>query len=472
MISHAPVLSQSAVATHQKEKAAADKIANTIAQGFANAAHVAPSEPAGTPTSTVAVPTWLHSRLPADPAQSPRALNQEPAPSASAGAWRFGTAKSPQANTIPAKNPFLHREPIRASATTVPPVPRGTQTAHAKHPLVLPHTIKDNRRTLSNGLIITERPSTGWPEHHTFDHNLKDMDHAQRNAWIDRPGPKLLACAWRQRYADNVKLASALNRLIPRLVDAPDLEISVPMRATNLEEQANRTTGPRHFLISGIRKSAEEALLYLNTLTTEGSVFFFIPFTTIKSAYIGTIEDLWLAKTMKSAHKVNEMVRVSILGNNHLLDFIRSRLPGDTTDAANTVVLTISVEAIEVKTNSTTTAVMWNVYCDPPPLTLADYQEWLRLVRSIEVSDFDAGRGHFHTERPFHCLGCHSMDHPTGLCPFPLIAGWLGPAPTSDLAEDTTVLGPTASGSRRPNGGDRGKARLSFRSTRGRKYHR
>ncbi|KAF8164681.1 hypothetical protein BJ912DRAFT_1068212 [Pholiota molesta] len=256
------------------------------------------------------------------------------------------------------------------------------QTAHAKHPLVLPHTIKDNRRTLSNGLIITERPSTGWP---------------------------------------NIILSTTISRTWTM----PSVMHGLTAQGPNcLPALGDR--GPRHFLISGIRKSAEEALLYLNTLTTEGSVFFFIPFTTIKSAYIGTIEDLWLAKTMKSAHKVNEMVRVSILGNNHLLDFIRSRLPGDTTDAANTVVLTISVEAIEVKTNSTTTAVMWNVYCDPPPLTLADYQE-----------------GHFHTERPFHCWAAHSMDHPTGLCPFPLIAGWLGPAPTSDLAEDTTVLGPT-----------------------------
>ncbi|KAJ7829011.1 hypothetical protein B0H14DRAFT_3465974 [Mycena olivaceomarginata] len=42
-------------------------------------------------------------------------------------------------------------------------------------------------------------------------------------------------------------------------------------------------------------------------------------------------------------------------------------------------------------------------------------------------------------QRAFRCRICPSIDHPTPLCPFPELPGWLSPTPTTIAAlEDTS----------------------------------
>ncbi len=78
-----------------------------------------------------------------------------------------------------------------------------------------------------------------------------------------------------------------------------------------------------------------------------------------------------------------------------------------------------------------------NVFCAPPTYSVADYHVWAEYVRSIPIwSDLNPISNFL---RPVRCGGCAAADHPTFLCPFPLLPGWLGPA-----AGAPTIAGPVA----------------------------
>lgn len=327
------------------------------------------------------------------------------------------------------------------------------------HPINLPSTVSNGRRTLSNGLVITIPPGGRWPERFSFEHNLKDMNTGQRAAWIAKPQPTLIATAWRPKYANNATLAASLLGLIRRIITAPDVKVSTPFRSDNAEHDADRTLGPFNLLISGAGTEGTAILLDLGTVATEGAVFFFKPFETPNSHYIGTLEGLMIPPGDQGAEQVKQIVKVCLQECNHAMDFIRTWTPNAIEDEANRVVASITVESLDIRSregeytqyhnchhqpNSVlgSTITVWNIYCSPPPIPHHIYQGWLNIVRALNPSDYDAGRGSFRSERQFLCAGCRSVNHPTGLCPFPLIEGWLGPAPNTDLPEDAVTNQP------------------------------
>ena len=74
------------------------------------------------------------------------------------------------------------------------------------------------------------------------------------------------------------------------------------------------------------------------------------------------------------------------------------------------------------------------VYINPPT---SDPQVWSELREYIktEVSFRSCTLGYAARVRDdFLCIGCHSADHPVGLCPFAAISGWHGPQLTTTYA--------------------------------------
>ena len=70
---------------------------------------------------------------------------------------------------------------------------------------------------------------------------------------------------------------------------------------------------------------------------------------------------------------------------------------------------------------------MFNVYARG---TLIDDVNLWPKVRSFlakcRYTSEELGCSHTNTS-PYCCGICHSMDHPRGMCPFPLVKGWKGP---------------------------------------------
>ncbi|KJA26903.1 hypothetical protein HYPSUDRAFT_198682 [Hypholoma sublateritium FD-334 SS-4] len=334
------------------------------------------------------------------------------------------------------------------------------------HPILQPSTISNGRRTLSNGLVITEAPEGGkWPERFSFEHCLKGIDPGQRAVWLAKPQPTIIATAWRQKFGDNAKLAASLVNLLPRIIDAPDVLVSTPFRPEGDVFPPNGFKGPYGLLISNISDDCAELLLNLGVIITAGAIFFFQPVDTPNSKFIGTLEGFTVPDGGRGAEQVREILRNCLRMNNTALNFIRRWTPDSLEDEANKMIASITIEPIMIRTREGPTKTVWNTYCVPPPLPHHLYQEWIGIIRDLRPSDYDAGRGHFRNEKPFQCMGCRSINHPTGLCPLPLITGWLGPAASSELPEDATALDndPPVGSTRGHTRGNRGRGGVARR---------
>lgn len=343
--------------------------------------------------------------------------------------------------------------------------------APSPHPILQPSTIVNGRRTLQNGLVITEAPEGGrWPERFSFEHCLKGMDPGQRTAWLAKPQPTIVATAWRHKFADNAKLAASLMSLIPRLIEAPEVLVSTPFRPGADVFPPGGFRGPYGLLVSNISEEGAQLLLNLGVIITTGAIFFFQPVATPNSKFVGTLEGFTVPEGERGANLVCEIFRHCLRESNDALNFIRNWTQNSPDDEANKIVASITIEPLTIKTREGPTKTAWNVYCAPPPVPHHVYQEWLGYVRDLRPSDYDAGRGHFRNEKPFLCMGCRSINHPTGLCPLPLITGWLGPAASSELPEDATALDndPPAGPSTGHTRGRRGRGGSSRKATRGR----
>ncbi len=86
------------------------------------------------------------------------------------------------------------------------------------------------------------------------------------------------------------------------------------------------------------------------------------------------------------------------------------------------------------------TRAVWGIYASPISQTPEIQNQLIETVASLSYGAPSGigGRGR-RIERGFQCTRCHGIDHPSGLCPYLEVQGWMGPGPLS------TSLGPNTS---------------------------
>ncbi|KAF9472506.1 hypothetical protein BDN70DRAFT_938136 [Pholiota conissans] len=306
-----------------------------------------------------------------------------------------------------------------------------------KHPLLCKPMVSEWRHTLSNGLVVMERPKEGWPKRHMFDHPFKGLVKSQRESWLANTKPALLASTWHTGQGTIRDSYNKLSKLLPQLIHAPGLEIGIPTPADPpATSAAYAGVAPYHFLITGLSQMAVNMLIYMKVAASAECVAFFIPVTMQNSEYLGTIEGLYFNSA--AADRVRTAVQNSLRTEGSTLTYLREHLPQDP-EVANKLIDSITVEPIEIIDQGGDKVTVWNILCTPPPLPHADYVTWMDKVRKLELLDKYGGRGTFRVQRQFHCIACQSVSHPTGLCPFPLVKGWLGQPATTSMAEDASI---------------------------------
>ncbi|KIJ22380.1 hypothetical protein M422DRAFT_277209 [Sphaerobolus stellatus SS14] len=102
--------------------------------------------------------------------------------------------------------------------------------------------------------------------------------------------------------------------------------------------------------------------------------------------------------------------------------------------AVNHVVNSVHITGLPIIINGEQVG-MFNVYIDPPSRNLTHHEKWLSLMRN-NVYTMVQGAG-FPLKSSYHCSICKGLDHPTGLCPFTTLPGWVeGPANDTDNGPD------------------------------------
>jgi hypothetical protein len=124
------------------------------------------------------------------------------------------------------------------------------------------------------------------------------------------------------------------------------------------------------------------------------------------------------------------------------------------------VIDTISIRPLRVGVPNSTGGgykIIWNIYATPPSNSPQRHQEWRRSVSTLKFVTALNGAGT--AEPPTSCYGCKSIDHTTGLCPFPSTPRWV-PPPLRTVNETPTSLTQALETSQKTRSGrGRGNAR-------------
>ena len=124
----------------------------------------------------------------------------------------------------------------------------------------------------------------------------------------------------------------------------------------------------------------------------------------------------------------------------------------DTREAIASMVLSARAELVDFKEPGGVPSPRFNIFTKSPTTELKAWSEIKKLLFTITCPSLLIGTGH--PTRTFYCHICHSLTHPRGLCPFPLIPGWKGPKYSQERAPP-------------PRGRGRGRGGRSWQGRRG-----
>ncbi|KAI6155638.1 hypothetical protein BKA82DRAFT_4080973 [Pisolithus tinctorius] len=281
-------------------------------------------------------------------------------------------------------------------------------------------------------LEITPHPPNGFPVPQICDPVTEGLDETLLTAWMNKPGPKAWVRPWRAKFEHDAEATwSKLRTLIQRVVGkdaSTNLVISTPQQDSTFTTERNPP--PWHFLISGLSQEATTFLVNLQVISTPDITVFTLPFVQPTPTFLCTLENFTLPDSPESNAIVADVVRHAMQSDDIIPEFIRGL--DSNPDVLPTLINSIHVTSIRIANNVARKQMLWNVYCSYTPtfLTLEKHFLWRCLIRNLRFRSEDHGMGAVRFgEKQFRCMGCKSLDHPTGLCPFPAIPGWLGPKP-------------------------------------------
>lgn len=353
-------------------------------------------------------------------------------------------AQSPSPEPPTASNPSV--EPTsQAPQATSPPLPQGaTAPASAANPAPAP-VVSDAQLAVNgiltnpNGLRRTATPVTGFPVPQLGSSVWRNIPSAMKGRWQAKGGPKLWARLHHAGYASDLSTqALGIRTLIERFVNAPDVLVSTPIAEI---PPTGRQSPPWHFLVSGVTQQACDRLVGIGMIATETITIFTLPFIETPPTHIGTLEKFSLGASERDIALVVKAVRTNLEANPHIAVFANNHTPNADETTVPRAYSSIRVETIQIQDTSSTQHTAWNVYCnDPPQMPIDTYFQWVGLIKGLNFPTEDFGSGRMRTivrkddrlrtivDRQLHCAACKSTDHPLGLCPFPNLEGWLGPA--------------------------------------------
>jgi hypothetical protein len=139
----------------------------------------------------------------------------------------------------------------------------------------------------------------------------------------------------------------------------------------------------------------------------------------------------------------------------------------DPPSRASKILSTLEVRIIKLSAQGGVLRTLANMYIKCP---FEKDEDWSRLVEAVAKTEFrHSFLGSGTVRRGWTCTICHGADHPSGICPFPSVPGWINPKPISPIVDYRNRLNQsrrdanaTQKGGRRGRGGagrgDRGNA--------------
>jgi hypothetical protein len=290
------------------------------------------------------------------------------------------------------------------------------------------------------------------PRVHGWDRTrvTENVDKIQTNLWQQVPPPKIFAYLWNGTHQEDAAPAvEQIQEAIADIMKIPQPTVTAPAAAVMNNQFP---APPLCYLITQITEAMADTLLRKQFWTTPTLSFFVIPFAPSPSRFACALDNLTYTETHHQ--EVQRMAKEAIWENPQARAHVESLTT--TENAFLSIVHSLEAAALPMLVKGgERKKIVWNLYIDPPSEDPDLHSEWIKIIS--ETSFATTLYGIAKTRSHPRCVGCKSIDHPTGLCPFPKLGGSFAKPfqATQPPQQQDTVRG-RGRGSRR---GQRGRGR-------------
>jgi len=254
-----------------------------------------------------------------------------------------------------------------------------------------------------------------------------NIDIDQVCSWESRPGGKLLA----HPFGHEVRTPE-LQSEIKRKVFAAIVEITQSNHIGFYAPKpgASPRETPTVFLIYNLTEMQRQILLNREVWSSKTITFRVTTMEPVRPDYLFSISGF----TTKSEDEVKDTVRHTWSGQTpqNFLTTLCQTLPEALHCKVNAILQNITnslrVKMLDTKDPGDASAPTFNIYVQAN--IIPDDSLWCLLRNHYASQEYALPfqQPGFTSTDLFHCTICHSIDHPRGLCTFPAIEGWNGPA--------------------------------------------
>ncbi|KAF9505404.1 hypothetical protein BS47DRAFT_1353999 [Hydnum rufescens UP504] len=194
------------------------------------------------------------------------------------------------------------------------------------------------------------------------------------------------------------------------------------------------------------------------TWSCDAISFFAIPYKPDISTFVGTVMNL-IGYDSSDRTEVTKLVQDKLCEPGPARSLLMDLAPGNDPLVRSTI---DSIEAcpLELLGVGGVPQRAWNIYATPPFSDLTYHYRWREAFSNCTFPTAFNGTGTVRRLARFSCLGCKSVDHPSGLCPYSSIQGWKGTplaAPSRATTAVVNINDATTSFNSLPRGTSRGR---------------
>ncbi|KAF7351517.1 hypothetical protein MSAN_01584100 [Mycena sanguinolenta] len=193
---------------------------------------------------------------------------------------------------------------------------------------------------------------------------------------------------------------------------------------------------PVLWLIAGLPAHLVQTVLTQQVIAMETITLYPIPYNIRIGGFVGTFVGFTLPETQAGADTACNLITSAIRTDATIAQYVQNHRDafGPQVSAAQAweiFIHSMHVWSISININGVL-ATVWQLFVNSPTL---DYPAWLQLIHLCgRINVMTALHGTARLQCSYHCCICPSVAHPTGLCPFPSLHGWVGPKPDTIAA--------------------------------------
>ncbi|KAH9180211.1 hypothetical protein EDB89DRAFT_2061922 [Lactarius sanguifluus] len=259
-----------------------------------------------------------------------------------------------------------------------------------------------------------------------------NIDHKLVEEWDNHPGAKLIAVPFDTEAKDTDAhdyICARILTAVAEITNAQEASVAAPRPKQNAKK-SNRPPSAASFLIYNITAEQADLLLHRRVWSSRSITFRVTPFAPTCPTFLFTLRGF-----ITTATKDVFPIIKGVWKNDNTKDFVTTlanAVPENEKERVaseiNHLLCTMNIARLDIKEAGNTLNPRFNVYADSSQISHDEI--WRRLRAFLAAQPYASSMQTQGTPQriPYVCTCCHGNDHPRGLCPFPSMIGWNGPA--------------------------------------------